>query len=46
MEVRIENAIESKLKTVKAQGNTGRIYLPSTWVGRKVQVVLLEEENE
>lgn len=30
-------------KTVKAQGNAGRVYLPVQWVGKKVKVVLIEE---
>ena len=34
---------ESIKKIVKAQGNSGRIYLPVSWVGREVLVVLLKE---
>jgi putative transposon-encoded protein len=30
-------------KTVKAQGNAGRVYLPVSWVGKKVKVLLVEE---
>ena len=29
-------------KTVKASGNSGRVYVPKEWVGRKVKVMLLE----
>ncbi|MCY3410815.1 MAG: DUF2080 family transposase-associated protein [Candidatus Heimdallarchaeota archaeon] len=26
-------------KTVKSSGNTGRIYLPTSWIGSKVKVI-------
>jgi len=29
-------------KTVKASGNSGRVYVPKEWVGKKVKVFLLE----
>jgi putative transposon-encoded protein len=29
-------------KTVKESGNSGRVYVPKEWVGRKVKVMLLE----
>jgi len=29
-------------KTVKVAGTSGRIYLPPEWVGKRVQVILLE----
>lgn len=29
-------------KVVKNAGNSGRIYLPKSWIGKKVKVVLLE----
>ena len=29
-------------KTVKSSGNSGRVYVPKGWIGRKVKVVLLE----
>lgn len=28
-------------KTVKASGNSGRVYLPTSWVGTKVKIVRL-----
>jgi len=31
-------------KTVKSIGNSGGILVPKTWVGRRVKVLLLEEE--
>jgi putative transposon-encoded protein len=32
-------------KTVKPSGNSGRIYVPKEWVGKKVKVLLLEPIN-
>lgn len=29
-------------KTVKASGNSGRVYVPKEWVGKKVKILLLE----
>ncbi len=29
-------------KTVKAAGTSGRVYLPKEWVGKRVQIILLE----
>jgi putative transposon-encoded protein len=29
-------------KTVKASGNSGRVYVPKEWVGKRVKVMLLE----
>lgn len=29
-------------KTVKKSGNGGVVYLPPSWIGRKVQVLLIE----
>jgi putative transposon-encoded protein len=33
-------------KIVKASGNSGRVYVPIEWVGKKVKVVLIEPINE
>jgi len=33
-------------KVVKDAGNSGRIYLPKSWVNKKVKVVLLEPIDE
>lgn len=33
-------------KEVKAQGNSGAIYVPKSWVGKKVRVLLLEALEE
>ena len=29
-------------KTVKESGNSGRVYVPKEWVGKRVKVMLLE----
>lgn len=29
-------------KTVKPEGNSGRVYIPRSWIGKRVKVVLLE----
>lgn len=29
-------------KVVKLSGNSGRVYVPADWVGKKVKIVLLE----
>ena len=41
MEIKI-NAYQIIEKTVKNSGNSGRVYVPVDWVGKKVKVVLLE----
>ena len=33
-------------KTVKTSGNSGRVYVPKEWVGKKVKVFLLEPASE
>lgn len=30
-------------KVVKLQGNSGRVYLPKEWVGKKVKILLIEQ---
>lgn len=29
-------------KIVKTSGNSGRVYLPGEWVGKRVQIILLD----
>ena len=36
------NAYQIIEKIVKPSGNSGRVYVPINWVGKKVKVVLLE----
>jgi putative transposon-encoded protein len=33
-------------KTVKKSGNSGRVYVPVEWIGKKVKVALLEPIDE
>lgn len=30
-------------KTVTKGGNSGRVYVPPSWIGKRVKVVLIEE---
>ena len=32
-------------KVVKEGGNSGRVYLPKSWVGKRVKIILLEPPN-
>jgi putative transposon-encoded protein len=41
MEVRLE-AHQVIEKTVKSSGNSGRVYVPKEWIGKRVKVLLLE----
>jgi len=34
--------VEMIEKEVKARGNTGRIYLPSDWVGKVVKIIRID----
>jgi len=47
MEVTI-TAYQVLEKFVKASGNSGRVYVPKEWIGKRVKVFLLEPvaENE
>jgi putative transposon-encoded protein len=45
MEIKI-NAYQIIEKTVKPSGNSGRIYAPIDWVGKKVKIILLEPLEE
>lgn len=33
-------------KIVQPSGNSGRVYVPKAWVGRKVKIFLLEPVSE
>jgi len=37
--------IEVLDRTVKSHTNTGYLYLPKSWIGKKVAVVLLENKE-
>jgi putative transposon-encoded protein len=45
MEIKI-NGFQIIEKVVKQSGNSGRVYVPIEWVGKKVKVVLIEPINE
>jgi putative transposon-encoded protein len=45
MEIKI-NAYQIIEKVVKQSGNSGRVYVPIEWIGKKVKVVLIEPLNE
>ena len=37
--------IEARKKIVAEGGTSGRVYLPKSWVGKKVIAILMEEER-
>lgn len=43
-------AYDTREKTVERQGNSGRVYLPRAWIGKKVRIFLVEpvtlEDND
>ena len=43
MEFKVEGA-EARAKVVGDGGASGRIYLPKSWIGKKVIIILKEEE--
>jgi len=45
MEVKA-TAYEAIEKTVEPSGNSGRVYVPKKWVGKKVKILLLEPVDE
>lgn len=45
MKLIIDNAEESRVKVAKSHGNSGRVSVPKEWIGRDVQVVLLEKKE-
>ncbi len=45
IQVIINNAEESITKEAKAHGNGALVLVPKRWIGRKVQITLLEEEK-
>lgn len=42
MEVKV-TAYQVIEKAVKSSGNSGRVYVPKDWIGKKVKVFLLEQ---
>ncbi|MDD2666903.1 MAG: DUF2080 family transposase-associated protein [Methanocellales archaeon] len=45
MEVKLE-AYEVLEKVVKASGNSGRVYVPINWTGKRVKILLIEPLDE
>jgi putative transposon-encoded protein len=45
MEVKLE-AYQVIEKIVKSSGNSGRVYVPKEWIGRRVKVLLMEPTTE
>ncbi|MBF4469644.1 MAG: DUF2080 family transposase-associated protein [Methanobrevibacter arboriphilus] len=43
MEIKINNAVESLIKTAKPFGNSAKVNVPRAWIGKKVQIVLLDD---
>ena len=39
-------AYEAIEKTVKQSGNSGRVYVPKDWIGKKVKVLLVDPIEE
>lgn len=37
------NGHEMLEKTVKKSGNSGRIYLPPNWIGKRVKIIRIDE---
>lgn len=33
-------------KEVKETGNSGRVYVPKAWIGKKVKIILIEPLDE
>lgn len=44
MKIEINNAEESITKTVKPYGNGAKVNVPKSWIGREVQIILLEKK--
>ncbi len=48
MDITIKDAHQVVEKVVAPGGNSGRVYVPKDWIGKKVKIVLVEpigEEN-
>ena len=43
VEVRAYQVIE---KTVKASGSSGRVYVPTEWIGKRVKILLIDPLEE
>jgi putative transposon-encoded protein len=43
MEIKINNAIESLVKKASPHGNGAKVLVPKSWIGKQVQIVLLDD---
>lgn len=46
MDITLNNVYQVIEKTVSVGGNSGRVYVPREWVGKKVKIVLVESLDE
>jgi putative transposon-encoded protein len=47
MHITLDDAYQVIEKVVSAGGNSGRVYVPREWIGKRVKIVLMEPlENE
>ena len=42
MDITIKDAHQVVEKVVSPGGNSGRVYVPKDWIGKKVKIVLVE----
>lgn len=42
MDITIKDAYQVVEKVVSAGGNSGRVYVPRDWIGKRVKIVLIE----
>jgi putative transposon-encoded protein len=42
MDVTLNNVYQVIEKTVSAGGNSGRVYVPREWIGKRVKIVLID----
>ena len=45
MDITIKDAYQVVEKVVSAGGNSGRVYVPRDWIGKRVKIVLLQPTN-
>jgi putative transposon-encoded protein len=42
MDITIKDAYQVVEKVVSAGGNSGRVYVPKEWIGKRVKIVLVD----
>jgi putative transposon-encoded protein len=45
MDITIKDAYQVVEKVVSAGGNSGRVYVPRDWIGKRVKIVLIQPTN-